>query len=44
MLSRMEVEVGGRKAYGAALAGQIDTLRMVPTLFGVVNKWAPSGS
>jgi len=38
--NKLEQQVGSEKAYGAALATQIDTLRMVPMLFGVVNKWA----
>ncbi|XP_066278278.1 high mobility group protein 20A-like isoform X2 [Branchiostoma lanceolatum] len=36
-LQKVESEVENMKAYGASLATQLDGLRMVPTLFGVIN-------
>ncbi|XP_013388465.1 high mobility group B protein 13 [Lingula anatina] len=35
--SKLEQDSGNLKAYGAALSAQIDGLKMVPTLFGVIN-------
>ncbi|KAK3586892.1 hypothetical protein CHS0354_017689 [Potamilus streckersoni] len=35
--SKLEQDVGSARAYAASLTAQIDTLKMVPTLFGVIN-------
>ncbi|CAH1784455.1 unnamed protein product, partial [Owenia fusiformis] len=35
--SRLESDLENFQAYGAALQAQIDSLKMVPTLFGVIN-------
>ncbi|XP_045189094.2 high mobility group protein 20A-like [Mercenaria mercenaria] len=35
--SKLDQDLGSLKAYGASLAAQVDALKMVPTLFGVIN-------
>ena len=35
--TKLEQDLGNLKAFGAALATQIDGLRMVPMLFGMIN-------
>lgn len=35
--TKLDQDVGNAKAYGASLTAQIDGLKMVPTLFGVIN-------
>ena len=35
--TKLEQDVGNLKAYGAALTTQIDGLRMIPMLFGMIN-------
>ena len=35
--TKLEQDVGNQKAYGAALTTQIDGLRMIPMLFGMIN-------
>lgn len=37
--TKLDQDVGNAKAYGASLTAQIDGLKMVPTLFGVINFW-----
>lgn len=35
--TKLDQDTGSLKAYGSSLTAQIDTLKMVPTLFGVIN-------
>ncbi|KAL4231167.1 hypothetical protein ACF0H5_008749 [Mactra antiquata] len=35
--NKLDQDVGSLKAYGASLSAQVDALKMVPTLFGVIN-------
>lgn len=37
LLQKVEDDLGSVKAYGASLTAQLNSLRMVPTLFGVIN-------
>ncbi|KAK2572506.1 SWI/SNF-related matrix-associated actin-dependent regulator of chromatin subfamily E member 1-related [Acropora cervicornis] len=37
LLQKAEDDLGSVKAYGASLTAQLNSLRMVPTLFGVIN-------
>ncbi len=36
-MTKLKEEVGNIKAFGAALSAQIDGLRMIPMLFGMIN-------
>ena len=36
-MTKVDQEVGNVKAFGAALSAQIDGLRMIPMLFGMIN-------